>query len=576
MKNLQYLIICLLATVIVKAQKPLYFEKTLSLGYVTEGWQVLPINDSTYFISGGLLYKNNLELHQPWTIQMNSYGDTSQSKLLNNVGLGRWLLDIIPTTSGFAYIGNQDSITHANACFGFLDKEGNVLKHTIVVRPNWSRSWAMTPTTDGGYLCVGTYAYNDAVEAPYIIKYNALGDLLWDSVYVQYTAKNMHSRLHDIEPAIDGSGYEISGLTNEGIYEFPGGEYSYIDQADPWFFKIDEKGNILKEVIFVNEGWDLFSEFIQTQDGGYLFGGMSDFMLSATKLDSNHELVWETKITKYEGSSKNMFELPNGGYLVVGKGYDDQKISYNAIVTRLSTTGTILWKRVYGVPTMHDYIFEAIRTDRGDIIGVGRQDSINTALLYILKTNCMGLLTEPKAEFVYVLASGYTYTFSNKSQYVYPDSIDGGHFIWDFGDGTPAQVVNSNAWQSHTFPAASNNIYTVTLTAVVCQDTSVYQETINTWPNGIENSPSSRALGVVSTNPAHQTATLTLNPNYTHLIHQGEALEIFNTQGQLVKTVPLSSEGETTTFSTANFTSGIYYCRLQNHPEIEGVKLLLY
>jgi PKD repeat protein len=576
MKNLRYLIICLMATVIVKAQKPLYFEKTLSLGYVTEGWQVLPVNDTSFFVGAALISKQGEDIRYPCTFYMNSHGDTSLTKIQTDVGEGRFYLDVLTTDNGYVYAGYQKATTHSNACIGFLDKEGNVIKHTTVVRPNWSRSWAMTPTTDGGYLCVGTYAYNDAVGAPYIIKYNALGDLVWDSVYVQYAAKNMHSRLHGIVPTKDGTGYFIAGLTNEGFYEFPGGKYGDIDQADPWFFKIDEKGNILKEVIFVNEGWDLFSEFIQTQDGGYLFGGMSDFMLSATKLDSNHELVWETKITKYEGSSKNMFELPNGGYLVVGKGYDDQKISYNAIVTRLSTTGTILWKRVYGVPTMHDYIFEAIRTDRGDIIGVGRQDSINTALLYILKTNCMGLLTEPKAEFVYVLASGYTYTFSNKSQYVYPDSIDGGHFIWDFGDGTPAQVVNSNAWQSHTFPAASNNIYTVTLTAVVCQDTSVYQETINTWPNGIENSPSSRALGVVSTNPAHQTATLTLNPNYTHLIHQGEALEIFNTQGQLVKTVPLSSEGETTTFSTANFTSGIYYCRLQNHPEIEGVKLLLY
>ncbi|MBK9459473.1 MAG: hypothetical protein IPN94_08565 [Sphingobacteriales bacterium] len=23
------------------------------------------------------------------------------------------------------------------------------------------------------------------------------------------------------------------------------------------------------------------------------------------------------------------------------------------------------------------------------------------------------------------------------SQYTYPDSLDGGHYIWDFGDGTP-------------------------------------------------------------------------------------------------------------------------------------------
>jgi hypothetical protein len=57
MKNLRYLIICLMATVIVKAQKPLYFEKTLSLGYVTEGWQVLPVNDTSFFVSGSLSVK---------------------------------------------------------------------------------------------------------------------------------------------------------------------------------------------------------------------------------------------------------------------------------------------------------------------------------------------------------------------------------------------------------------------------------------------------------------------------------------------------------------------------------------
>jgi hypothetical protein len=84
-----------------------------------------------------------------------------------------------------------------------------------------------------------------------------------------------------------------------------------------------------------------------------------------------------------------------------------------------------------------------------------------------------------------------------------------------------------------------------------------------------------RALGAVTPNPAHQTATLTINPNYSHLIKQGETLEIFNTQGQLVKTIPLSGF-ETTTFTTANFTSGIYYCRLQNHPEIEGVKMVVW
>ncbi|MBL0248694.1 MAG: hypothetical protein IPQ28_14210 [Sphingobacteriales bacterium] len=102
--------------------------------------------------------------------------------------------------------------------------------------------------------------------------------MVWDSVYVQYAAKNMHSRLHGIVPTKDGTGYFIAGLTNEGFYEFPGGKYGDIDQADPWFFKIDEKGNILKEVIFVNEGWDLFREPLYKPKMELFICGMSDFV----------------------------------------------------------------------------------------------------------------------------------------------------------------------------------------------------------------------------------------------------------------------------------------------------------
>ncbi|MDA0200029.1 MAG: T9SS type A sorting domain-containing protein [Bacteroidetes bacterium] len=74
-------------------------------------------------------------------------------------------------------------------------------------------------------------------------------------------------------------------------------------------------------------------------------------------------------------------------------------------------------------------------------------------------------------------------------------------------------------------------------------------------------------------NPAQQTATITVSNN--GLIKNNQVVEIFNTQGQLVKSIILFGN-ETTTFSTANFTSGIYYCRLQNHPEIEGVKMVVW
>ena len=84
----------------------------------------------------------------------------------------------------------------------------------------------------------------------------------------------------------------------------------------------------------------------------------------------------------------------------------------------------------------------------------------------------MGLLTEPFAQFSYLNPTGNIMEFQNLSQYTYPDSIDGGHFVWDFGDD-----FNTNAQTpTHTYTVAG--VYNITLTAIVCNNTSRYPQTI--------------------------------------------------------------------------------------------------
>ena len=84
----------------------------------------------------------------------------------------------------------------------------------------------------------------------------------------------------------------------------------------------------------------------------------------------------------------------------------------------------------------------------------------------------MGLLTEPIANYSYTNPEGNTLAFQNLSQYTYPDSIDGGHYLWDFGDG-----FNSNE-QNPTHTYAQAGIYLAKLTAIVCQDTSIMYQSI--------------------------------------------------------------------------------------------------
>ncbi|MBK9460594.1 MAG: PKD domain-containing protein [Sphingobacteriales bacterium] len=104
--------------------------------------------------------------------------------------------------------------------------------------------------------------------------------------------------------------------------------------------------------------------------------------------------------------------------------------------------------------------------------------------IYLLKTNCMGLLTQPQAAFAAQMdTAALRITLQNLSQFVYPDSIDGGHYLWDFGDGATSTQINP----THTYAQGGN--YTVTLTAVVCSDTSVFVQEVSTWGGGHTSSP---------------------------------------------------------------------------------------
>jgi hypothetical protein len=136
--------------------------------------------------------------------------------------------------------------------------------------------------------------------------------------------------------------------------------------------------------------------------------------------------------------------------------------------------GEPLWVRYFDVEPNNDYFYDFTPTPDGGFICVGRTEPVGSANVLAVKTNCMGLLSLPQADFTFVqdTTPPALFTFINQSQYVYPDSIDGGHFIWDFGDGAISNEINP----THIYPAEGH--YLVTLTAIVCSDTSITQQLV--------------------------------------------------------------------------------------------------
>jgi len=165
------------------------------------------------------------------------------------------------------------------------------------------------------------------------------------------------------------------------------------------------------------------------------------------------------------------------------------------------------------------------------------------------------LLTEPQAAFAYQTTAGSNLVeLVNQSQYVYPDSIDGGHYIWDFGDGSPPFRCGQGYGAcpdvvTHEYAAAQGQ-YTATLTAVVCSDTSAASQTMAVLWNEVGD--------------AHLPPQLYVTPNpATDLLHVAPSAPVsgnfclYDVWGREVRRVALSAAPQT--LSVSDLPTGLYF-----------------
>ena len=344
---------------------------------------------------------------------------------------------------------------------------------------------ACTLTSDS-VLSLGGATTRPAIDAEdlYVLKINpTTGEQLWDTIY--YFNQHTVSVIKDIAATPDGGAYLAATINDNG------------ENSDIAIIKIDSLGvwqwdTLINLTSLVWLSTDNAYSIIATKDGGAVFSAAPYHTIASFlggplyKIRANHSLEWVNTEHFRESGAIAITELSDSTLVFAGCSYASADAPYiDAEITKLDKHGNTMWKRIYG-GSYPDYFYDCIvnnhdPTGKSGYVLCGRAESFELgvppgkAYLYLVKTNCMGLLTEPQANFTAQMDTAtLTATFQNLSQFVYPDSIDGGHYIWDFGDGATSTEINP----THTYAQGGN--YSVTLTAVVCNDVSLYSQVICT------------------------------------------------------------------------------------------------
>lgn len=563
MKTILFLTIWFAGSMYCHAQ-PKYFQKTLPpIGSHQHVTNIINTGSGNFLAIGSHFY---YEYETPFGLIIDNFGNaiyTTEYPLLLPIRKIHNLsfLNNSIRAIGVAFNVNRDTSYIALSSIDAISQEHNVM---FVAPDNFLKSGLAVNNTSEHNLIIGGYSvyYNTSSSyvpswVAYAVKTDTLGNVIWQHRYTADFDTTKHSYIYSILPIPESSDMFYWGL-EDGINNVNPA------QADVFLARADSAGTILWKKKFNFGSWDVVSSVTWTPDQKMVYcGTCHTFDTGAlrgclVKVDTLGNVIWAKPMPEVALSGRFIMVNEGREYVLGNSEYMGTAQSLDAAIIKTDSSGNILWKRYYG-GAENDYAYCIAPSDDGGYLIMGRKDTaaIGKALVYMVKTNCMGLLTQPTAAFTHYQTGDnpLEVAFINQSEYVYPDSIDGGHYILDFGDGSPPLVCGRGYAPCassilHTY--AHPNTYTASLMAVVCSDTSTISQPIT--------------VAWTSADPiSHATKPHISHNNHTLYIHQANAsplytiVQIYDLNGKQV----LEQTPNRQAISISHLPNGIYLLRLQ-------------
>jgi len=276
-----------------------------------------------------------------------------------------------------------------------------VLKISTTGAIQWQKTYGGAQTdiassilqnADGSYFILGATNSTDGDLTKtttdsdlWVLKINATGIIQWQKTFGGTDDEFASS----LQLSTDGA-LMISGNTFFGRTSTTSGT-SYSDEI--YLLKINTNGLLVWQKTLGGTSADLVSKTITTPDGGYLIGGFSNSTdLDLTENKGNFDM-WVVKLTsggtidwkKSYGGTKwdkinNLKITTDGGYLIIGETASTNgdlkggKGLIDSCMIKISSSGTIEWRNTLG-GTGADKGIAAFQTTDGSILLFGNSNS---------------------------------------------------------------------------------------------------------------------------------------------------------------------------------------------------------
>jgi len=233
------------------------------------------------------------------------------------------------------------------------DSLGNMEWHTIPIQEKFVRVFDVYQTADQWYIISGMTMRDQKSTVPYLVKLSPSGDSVWARTYPEYIDPNLVMKGWRLRPTRDG-GYILLGSS---------------------LLKVDSLGNQQWRKRY--RGTDLLLSGQQTKDGGFILSGAGSltypddadlYNMLLIKTDSIGNIQWYREFTKGAGSESHgasVLQTQDGGYLVGGMycpPEDDRAYGY---LVRTDSLGNVIWTKSF---ERRSAVYQCAQTSDGGYI----------------------------------------------------------------------------------------------------------------------------------------------------------------------------------------------------------------